>query len=126
MRIKLDENLPVSAAPRIAALGFDVDTVLDEQLKGRPDAEIWAAAQTASRFLVTQDLDFSDIRRFEPGMHEGLLLVRLPDADQWRIGDFLVAWLSQPDARTWHGCFVVATATKVRVRRPAPAPSPAG
>ncbi len=121
MRIKLDENLPASAAPRVAALGFDVDTTLEEQLQGRPDAEIWAAAQSERRLLVTQDLDFSDIRRFEPGTHEGLLLVRLPDSDQWRIGDFLVAWLSQPDARTWGGCFVVATATKVRVRRPAPA-----
>jgi hypothetical protein len=41
-------------------------------------------AQRAGRFLVTQDLDFSDVRRFEPGSHHGLLLVRLPDAEQWR------------------------------------------
>lgn len=32
MKLKLDENIPRSTAPRLAALGYDVDTVLDEQL----------------------------------------------------------------------------------------------
>jgi hypothetical protein len=49
------------------------------------------------------------------------VLLRLPDSEQWHIADFLVGWFSQPDARTWRRCFVVATATKVRVRRPATA-----
>lgn len=122
MRLKLDENIAASAGARLAALGFDVDTVLDEGLGGRPDADIWAAAQSERRFLVTQDLDFSDTRTFAPGTHEGLLLVRLPDAEQWRIADYLVAWFSAPDVKTWARCFVVATPNKVRVLRPAQAP----
>lgn len=122
MRLKLDENIATSAGARLAALGFDVDTVLDEGLGGRPDADIWAAAQSERRFLVTQDLDFSDTRTFAPGTHEGLLLVRLPDAEQWRIADYLVAWFSAPDVKTWARCFVVATPNKVRVLRPAQAP----
>ena len=122
MRLKLDENIATSAGARLAALGFDVDTVLDEGLGGRPDADVWAAAQSERRFLVTQDLDFSDTRTFAPGTHEGLLLVRLPDAEQWRIADYLVAWFSAPDVKTWARCFVVATPNKVRVLRPAQAP----
>jgi predicted nuclease of predicted toxin-antitoxin system len=118
VKLKLDENIAASAKERLAAMGFDVDTALDEGLGGRPDNEVWAASQAEQRFLVTQDLDFSDVRRFQPGMHEGILLVRLPDHEQWRIGDFLVAWLSSPDARSWRRCFVVATPTKVRVLRP--------
>lgn len=35
--VKLDENLPVSAASVLAAAGHDVDTVPGEQLAGRPD-----------------------------------------------------------------------------------------
>jgi hypothetical protein len=46
------------------------------------------------------------------------LIVRLPDSEQWRVGDHLVAWFSAPDARSWSGCFVVATVHKVRVLRP--------
>ena len=118
MRLKLDENLPGSVVPRLAVLGFDVDTVLDENLGGCSDDTVWAAAQGEQRFLVTQDLDFSDARRFVPGTHAGVLIVRLPDAEQWRVADHLVAWFSGADARTWAGCLVVATPHKVRVSRP--------
>jgi predicted nuclease of predicted toxin-antitoxin system len=64
MRLKLDENIPASTAIRLTALGHDVHTVLEEGLSGRPDNDVWQAAQTEARFLVTQDLDFSDERRF--------------------------------------------------------------
>lgn len=101
MRIKLDENIPRSAAARLAAVGHEVDTVLDEELGGRPDTDVWFASQSEARLLVTQDLDFSDVRHFTPGTHHGILLVRLPDSEQWRIADYLVAWFSTPEAMTW-------------------------
>jgi predicted nuclease of predicted toxin-antitoxin system len=118
VKLKLDENLSTAAAARLAALGFDVHTVFEEGLRGRPDPDIWAAAQAEGRFLVTLDLDFSDTRKFAPGTHAGVLLVRVPDPEQWRIDDYLVGWFSQPDSLTWARCFVVGTPTKVRVRRP--------
>ncbi len=74
MRIKLDENLPASLAVVLGALGHDVDTVVDEQLGGSDDLTVWQAAQQAQRFFISQDLDFSDVRQFVPGTHEGLLL----------------------------------------------------
>jgi predicted nuclease of predicted toxin-antitoxin system len=117
LKLKLDENLPTSAAPRLAALGFDVHTVLDEGLGGENDTRVWAAAQAEARFLVTCDLDFSDVRTFAPGSHHGLLIVRLPDSEQWRTADHLVAWFSDLDARSWAGYLVVATMHKVRVVR---------
>lgn len=118
MRLKLDENIPASVVPRLRQLGYDVDTVLDEHLGGAADTEVWAKAQEERRMLVTQDLDFSDTRKFEPGTHSGILLVRLPDTEQWRLGDYLAGWLSEPEARTWGRCFVVATPVRLRVRRP--------
>ena len=77
MKIKLDENLPDRLVPELATLGHDVDTVRGEQLTGQSDSQVWEAAQAADRFLITQDLDFSDVRRYIPGTHRGLLLVRL-------------------------------------------------
>ena len=67
MRIKLDENLPERLVPFLGALGHDVDTVVAEHIAGQDDPVVWAAAQAERRFLITQDLDFSDVRRFEPG-----------------------------------------------------------
>jgi len=118
VRLKLDENIPRSASKRLSSIGHDVDTVLDEALGGHPDSDVWVAAQAESRLLVTQDLDFSDARRFAPGTHHGLLLVRLPDAEQWRISDYLVAWFSTVESETWAGCFVVGTPNRIRVNRP--------
>jgi predicted nuclease of predicted toxin-antitoxin system len=118
VKLKLDENIPSSAKSRLIALGFDTDTVLDEELGGQSDIHVWAAAQGHERVLVTQDLDFSDTRKFSPGSHRGVIVVRLPDTEQWRIGDYLVAWLSSAEAKSWAGCFVIATPSKVRVLRP--------
>jgi len=121
MKLKLDENIPVTAAAQLRAMGFDVDTVHDEHLVGGSDESVWLAAQTEGRFLVTQDLDFSDTRKFAPGSHCGILLVRLPDSEQWRVSDYLLAWFSDSEISTWARCVVVATPNKVRVLRPAPA-----
>jgi predicted nuclease of predicted toxin-antitoxin system len=77
MRIKLDENIPVSLVTALDALGHDVDSVTQEGLTGKPDPDVWSGAQGCGRFLITQDLDFSDLRRYAPETHHGLLLVRL-------------------------------------------------
>jgi len=77
MRIKLDENLPMALVGTLSAMGHEVHSVRDEGLTGKSDTEVWIAAQSETRFLVTQDLDFSDTRQFVPGTHHGILLVRL-------------------------------------------------
>lgn len=71
MKVKLDERIPVRLAGELIALGHDVDTVPSEGLQGRPDSDVWSAAQREDRFLITQDLDFSDVRQFKPGTHAG-------------------------------------------------------
>lgn len=117
MRIKLDENLPVEIAARLRTLGHDVQTVHDEGLVGRDDREIWEAAQREKRFLVKQDLDFSDTRRFIPGSHLGILLVRLRSPNRQSLIDRIEEVFQTEDVAGWAGCFVVATERKVRIRR---------
>jgi predicted nuclease of predicted toxin-antitoxin system len=57
-------------------LGHDVHTVIGQGLTGRTNREIWTRCQLEDRLLLTQDLDFSDSRRFQPGSHAGIVLVR--------------------------------------------------
>ena len=118
MRIKLDENLPVTLAPLLSVLEHDVDTVPEEQLQGRRDPVIWQAAQTAERFLITQDMDFSDIRQFRPGTHRGILLLRLRTPGRTALTARLVSIFQTEDVESWSHCFVVATERKIRVVRP--------
>ena len=105
-----------SLASLVAARGHDVHTVPDEGLSGRPDADIWRAACDEGRFLITQDLHFSDARRFAPGTHAGVLLLRLrePGAQALLAAVAAVA----EELSSWRTCFVVLTENKVRVKRP--------
>ena len=67
MKIKLDENLSVRLLPVLRHHGHDADTVRDDGLTGHADSDVSRAAQSEQRFLITQDLDFSDARQFAPG-----------------------------------------------------------
>ena len=120
MRVKLDENLPASLVGTLVQLGHDADSVPEEGLQGSPDPDIWAAAQAAKRFLITQDLDSSDMRRFAPGTHCGLLLVRLANPGRRALKAYIESLFRAEDVERWARCFVVATDTKIRVRRSEP------
>ena len=118
MKIKLDENLPDRLVPFLTALGHNVDTTGAEQLTGHPDLEVCNAAQ-AARFLITQDLDFSDMRQYTAGTHAGLLIMRLTRPGRGALFDRVSAVFQTEQVEDWKGCLVVATDQKVRVRRPA-------
>jgi len=114
----VDENLPARLARILAQLGHESDTVLLEGLAGRTDAEIWEAAQAARSFLTIQDLDFSDIRRFAPETHHGLLRVRLRALGQEALARRTQAVFQTEPVDTWKRAFVVVTDHKLRVRPP--------
>ena len=118
MKIKLDENLPDRLAVLLKDLGHDFHTLHDELLLGHEDSEIWETIQKEPRFLITQDMDFSDLRMFAPGSHHGILLVRLRSPSRRdlieRVGDLF----QKENVGEWAGCFVVATERKIRVLKP--------
>jgi len=118
MKVKLDENLPLRLATLLKNLGHDVHTLLDERLIGHADREIWEAAQKESRFLITQDLDFSDSRRFAPGSHHGILLIRLHSPNRRGLVERIGELFEKENVSEWARCFVVATERKIRVLRP--------
>lgn len=118
MKLKLDENLPEQLAVALRQLGHDVHTVPDENLAGYPDIAIWETVQSERRFLITQDLDFSDVRRFQPGTHAGLLLVRLHAPGRLALTQRITAVFSTEPVETWARSFAILTDHKLRVRRP--------
>lgn len=119
MKVKLDENLPESLLPTLGALGHDVDNVRTEGLSCQADADVWHGAQTAERFLITQDLDFSDIRKFSPGTHHGLMLVRLRVPGRLALAARIAGVFRDEAVESWVRCFVLLTDHKLRLHRPA-------
>jgi predicted nuclease of predicted toxin-antitoxin system len=117
MKIKLDANMPVRLAEVLTVLGHRVHTIPEEGLAGHSDNEVWNCTQKDERFLITQDLDFSDIRRLAPGTHYGLLLVRLRNPGRMALTKKVRELFEIEDVSSWVGCFVVATDLKLRIRR---------
>jgi predicted nuclease of predicted toxin-antitoxin system len=99
-------------------MGHDVDTAPEEGLGGAADSRVWESAQMESRMFVTQDMDFSDLRKFVPGTHAGILLIRLHAPSWRRLAARVVEILHVENASSLSGCFVVVTETKARIVRP--------
>lgn len=116
MKIKLDENLPMRLASALQARGHLVDTVAEEGLTGYPDQDVWRAVCREERFFITQDLDFSDVRRFAPGSHPGVLLVRLREPSAQALLDKVLSIAS--DLEGMAASFAVLTDHKLRIKRP--------
>src|SRR5262245_10436776 len=106
MKLKLDENLPEALLHKLAELGHDVDNVRLEGMSGKSDPDVWQAAQGANRFLITQDLDFSDIRHYAPGSHHGLMLVRMRAPGRLALTSQITEIFRLEDTESWKRCFV--------------------
>jgi predicted nuclease of predicted toxin-antitoxin system len=118
MRIKLDENMPVRLVTALGGIGNDVETVYSEKLSGAKDEELWSVAQNEQRLLITQDLDFSDNRRFQPGFHHGIILVRLRRPGREALFRKVLELFKSENVENWRGSFVVVTDHKIRIHRP--------
>jgi predicted nuclease of predicted toxin-antitoxin system len=118
MKIKIDENLPSRLAGILNGIGHDAHTVHEELLTGRDDQQIWNVVQKESRFFITQDLGFSDLRRFAPGSHHGILLVRLRSPSSSYMIERIRQLFQNENIAGWYGCLIVATERKIRVSKP--------
>jgi predicted nuclease of predicted toxin-antitoxin system len=117
VKIKIDENLPLSLAELLKELGHDVHSVFDERLNGRPDTEVWSACCAEDRFLITQDLDFSDSRKFRPGTHAGILVVRFTDDSRENLLKGVLSAFQSNPVEEWRGALITLTEVKLRVKK---------
>lgn len=116
--IKLDENLGEIHAEHLRRAGYAVDRVYDEGLSGATDEQVWQRACSEGRLFITLDLDFSDVRRFPPGTHPGILLLRVRTRGRQAVLDVLSRVVIECKLDTLVGCLAVADENQTRVRRP--------
>lgn len=118
MRLKLDENMSARLKSDLSALGFDVETVFDEGLQGRPDSEIAFRCCSENRMLFTLDVGFGDLRLYRPGTHPGIILLRPTSTGPGAVKVLLLGFLSATDLSEFAHCLVVVEPGRIRVRRP--------
>jgi len=72
-----DECVYQATVKLLREWGYDTLTAQEAGLAGRPDEEILAYAITHKRVLLTIDMDFSNIRRYPPRSHMGIILLKI-------------------------------------------------
>lgn len=116
--IKLDENLGNAHVHLLTRNGYAADRAHDEGLSGASDSLIWERVCAEQRFFITLDLDFSDVRRYVPGTHPGILLLRARSKSRQAVLDVLTRVIADPGLESLRGCLAVADDSSTRVRRP--------
>lgn len=118
LRVKLDENLGRAHVALLSKNGHQADRVHDQGLSGASDAQVWERVCAEKRFFITLDLDFSDVRRYVPGAHPGILLLRPSSRGRRAVLDVLARVIAHPGLESLQGCLAIADESATRVRRP--------
>jgi predicted nuclease of predicted toxin-antitoxin system len=116
MLLKLDENLGRSHVELLRNSAYEADRVYDEGLSGWKDSAVWKRVCDEGRFFITLDLDFADVRRFKPGSHPGILLLRA--RSRVAVLQVLQRVLNEGRLDSLSGCLAVADEVHTRIRRP--------
>jgi predicted nuclease of predicted toxin-antitoxin system len=115
--VKVDEDLPGQIADLLAARGHDTATVAEQGWQGTPDNILWSSIQNERRWLITADKGFADLRRYPPGSHCGVILLRIPEESRRSYMKLAALTLDRVDLDSLGGAVVVATGRGVRIRR---------
>ncbi|MCU0326674.1 MAG: DUF5615 family PIN-like protein [Spirosomaceae bacterium] len=119
MKFKLDENFGNRTKNIFLNAGFDADTVLDEEINGFPDNDIYNTVIKENRTLVTLDLDFSNTINYPPETTKGIIVVRPPHPISLKTLETLINQLithikkeNNPDGQLW-----ILELGRVRIRQ---------
>jgi predicted nuclease of predicted toxin-antitoxin system len=127
MKVKLAENLGRAHVALVRKAGHVAERVAEEGLSGAKDANLWQHICNEGYFFITLDLDFSDVRRFPPGTHPGILLIRARSRARSKsraaVSFVLQQVLMTHPLNTLAGCLAVADETSTRIRRPPTTPA---
>lgn len=118
MKVKLDENLGQSHALLVRDAGHVTQRVTEQGLSGAKDPAVWQHVCDTGCFFITLDLDFSDVRRFVPGTHPGILLIRPRGKGREAVAGVIRRVLAEHGLKPLVGCLAVADESRTRIRRP--------
>ena len=117
-RFLVDEDMPRSTAKALRQIGHIAEDVRDVGLRGHSDQEVFDYAQAQGATLVTSDKDFSNILRFPPGTHSGIIVVRVPDElPTSKVNQEVLNALGRLAGEELEGLLIVVEVGRVRIRR---------
>jgi predicted nuclease of predicted toxin-antitoxin system len=118
LKFKLDENMPADLAAMLHKEGHNVADIVGEGLAGEDDLPILKVAAKEGRILLTFDLDFADIRQYQPGTHAGIVVFRLRDQRWKTLEDPARRALTEDNLEKLQQGLAIVDETRIRYKRP--------
>lgn len=117
MNFFADECVYPSTVALLRSWHHSVETVRDAELLGQDDPALLAHAVQRDQILITNDLDFGDIRHYPPPHHCGVIVLRIRSRTINRVHAVLQQFLETMTQEKMRGALAIIDAVKYRVRR---------
>lgn len=117
MKFKFDENMPLLSVKIFQENGFDACSVRDQGLNGCTDDRLLTVCTDEERILITLDLDFSDIRKYQPVTLHGIIIIRPDKQDKNTIINILKRMIPVVKTEVLSGKLMIVEDDKIRVRQ---------
>lgn len=119
IRFKLDENFSPSLTSLFHQSGYDAESVLEEQLSGSADENIYQVCLQENRCIVTLDLDFANILRFPAEKTQGIVVIRPNRSITLDIMiEMILLLLKTLEENDPVGCLWILEPHQLRIRKP--------
>ncbi len=117
MKILADECVYFLTSKALREWGHNVVTAQEIGLSGAPDEAILRSAFEEKRLLVTNDLDFSNIRHYPPDRHYGIIVLKIRPHTLIDVHYVLKNFLESTTQEELTQTLVIVDRNKYRLRR---------
>jgi predicted nuclease of predicted toxin-antitoxin system len=117
MKLFADECLYYVTVEALRVWGHDVITTQETKLVGQIDEVQLQEAVKQQRVLITNDLDFSNIRRYPPANHCGIIVLKIRPAVLKDVHIVLEKLLQNRSQERLNKTLAIVDRNKYRIRR---------
>jgi len=117
MNFFADECVYPGTVATLRSWHHNVETAQGAGLMGQDDPVLLAHAVQRGQILITNDLDFGDIRHYPPPHHCGVIVLRIRAKSIDRVHNVLREFLATTTQQEMRKALVIVDAVKYRIRR---------
>lgn len=114
-KLLIDQNIGLKTVSFLKQLGFDVKSLGDLNLKGKPDTDIVDVAKSEGRVIITFDKDFGEIYYFSEKGNMAVIVLYLDDQTSENVNSVLNKFLGSSDLKTIINKLVILYKDRMRL-----------